>query len=241
MHGGDEAERSFWTSARSSLIIWALSTYAPAARRFLEIGCGTGGVLRRIEAAFPSLVCAGAEALVAGLHKAAVRLSRTQLMQFDASRIPFDDEFDAVGAFDVIEHIADDNGVLQSMADALSPDGILLLTVPQHPWLYGPADVTARHERRYTRSGLISQVERIGFRPLCVTSFVSVLFPAMAVVRLVSKWRGGQYDSAEEFKIDALNDAFSRVMDAERALIRWGMRWPAGGSLLVVARKTASG
>jgi len=241
VHGGDDAERSFWTAARSSLIVWALRAYAPQARRFLEIGCGTGGVLRRIEAAFPTMECTGAEALVLGLHKAATRLSRTRLLQFDAIRIPFQSEFDAVGAFDVIEHIVDDDGVLQSMASSLGPGGIMLLTVPQHPWLFGPADVAAHHERRYTRAGLVDQVERLGLRTVCVTSFVALLLPALAAVRLLSEWRGGRYDSSEEFQIGALNGAFARVMDVERASIRWGMRWPLGGSLLVVAQKAARG
>jgi SAM-dependent methyltransferase len=239
-HGGDEAERSFWTAARASLIVWALREYAPGARRFLEIGCGTGGVLTRIETAFPSMECTGAEALVAGLHKASGRLTRTQLMQFDATRIPFDQEFDAVGAFDVIEHIADDDAVLRSMAESLRPGGIMVLSVPQHPWLFGPADVSARHERRYTRAGLISQVARTGLQIVTATSFVSVLFPAMAGVRLIAKWRGGDYDSADEFAIGPLNGLFGSIMDFERWSIRHGVRWPAGGSLLLVARKKDS-
>jgi SAM-dependent methyltransferase len=236
-HGGDRAERSFWTAARASLIVWALQRYAPGARQFLEIGCGTGGVLTRIEAAFPDMACTGAEALVAGLRRAATRLARTHLMQFDATRIPFTAEFDAVGAFDVIEHIADDTAVLQSMAEAIRPGGIMILTVPQHQWLFGPADVSARHERRYARAGLIGQVQRAGLRVECATSFVSMLFPAMASVRLISKWRGGEHDSADEFRIGPLNGMFAAVMDLERWSIQNGVRWPFGGSLLLVARR----
>lgn len=236
-HGGDQAERSFWTQARGALIVWALRTYAPAARRFLEVGCGTGGVLARLERAFPGLQLTGAEALVAGLRSAAQRLKRTELLQFDATRIPFDGEFDAVGAFDVIEHIPDDNAVLASMAASLAPGGIALITVPQHPFLFGPADVSAKHERRYTRAALVAKVERAGLRVECATSFVTLLFPAMASVRLLSKWRGGEYDSADEFKIGPFNGVFATVMDLERWTIRHGARWPFGGSLLVVARK----
>jgi SAM-dependent methyltransferase len=239
-HGGLQAERSFWTPARAALIIWALNHYAPQARRFLEIGCGTGGVLARLEPACPDLNLVGAEALVAGLRIAQTRLSRTQLMQLDATAIPFDGEFDAVGAFDVIEHIPEDDKVLASMADALRPGGILLLTVPQYPWLFGPADVSARHVRRYTAPGLAAQVTRLGLRLECVTSFVSILFPAMAAARLLARWRGGSYDSAEEFNIGRLNGLFARIMDLERWTIRRGMRWPMGGSLLVVARKLSS-
>jgi SAM-dependent methyltransferase len=237
-HGGEQAERSFWTGARAALIIWALNHYATQAGRFLEIGCGTGGVLARVELALPDLSLVGGEALIAGLRVAQTRLLRTQLMQFDARSIPFDGEFDAVGAFDVIEHIPDDDKVLASMAGALRPGGILLVTVPQHPFLFGPADVAARHVRRYTTSGLVQQVQRLGLRVECATSFTSVLFPVMAAVRLLAKWRGGPYDSAEEFEIGPLNGLFARIMDLERWTIRHGMRWPVGGSLMLVARKS---
>ena len=239
-HGGAQAEQSFWTSARAALIVWAVSAYAPGAARFLEIGCGTGGVLARLERAFPSLSLVGAEALVAGLHAAAARLSRTELMQFDATRIPFAGEFDAVGAFDVIEHIREDDQVLQSMSESLRPGGVLIVTVPQHPFLFGPADVSARHERRYTAAGLDAQLTRLGLRLECSTSFVSLLFPAMAAVRLLSKWRGGEYDSAQEFAIGPLNGVFLKVMSLERLSIHHGVRYPFGGSRLVVARKAAA-
>lgn len=236
-HGGAGAERSFWTQARSSLIVWALGRYSPGLQRFLEVGCGTGAVLARLERSFPKLDLVGAEALLAGLRVAHARLARTTLMQLDASRIPFDAEFDAVGAFDVIEHIEEDDRVLASMAGAVRPGGVLLLTVPQHQFLYGPADVFARHVRRYDRPGLVRQVEQLGFRIECVTSFVALPFPAMAAVRLAARWRGGDYDSAAEFDIGSLNGLFLRVMDLERWTIRKGMRWPFGGSLLLVGRR----
>jgi hypothetical protein len=37
-----------------------------------------------------------------------------------------------------------------------------------------------------------------------------------------------------------LNFIFERVMDLERLLIRSGLRFPAGGSLLLLARKRGS-
>ena len=239
-HGGEEAERSFWTGARAALIVWALRRYAPDAARLLEVGCGTGGVLARLEVAFPRLSLTGAEALVPGLHVAARRLTRTALMQFDATRIPFDAEFDAIGAFDVIEHIRADERVIAAMASALKPGGILIMTVPQHPFLFGPADVSARHERRYTGADLAAKVRRAGLAVDCEKSVVSLLFPAMASVRLLSKWRGGAYDSAEEFRIGALNGVFARVMDLERWLIRNGARFPFGGSRLIVGRRATA-
>src|SRR5262245_45061544 len=94
-HGGDRAERSFWTQARSALIGWALGRFAPGCRSFLEVGCGTGGVLAYLEQAFPHLELVGAEALAAGLSAAERRpLVRARLLQLDARRLPFDGEFD---------------------------------------------------------------------------------------------------------------------------------------------------
>jgi SAM-dependent methyltransferase len=236
-HGGVQAERSFWPQARAALISWALDRYAPGCRSFLEIGCGTGAMLAQLEQTHPDLRLVGAEALVEGLYAARSRLSRTTLIQLDARSLPFDSTFEAAGTFDVIEHIADDDAVLAAMARALRPGGVLLVTVPQHPFLFGPADVDARHIRRYSSAGLVAQVGRLGLQLECVTSFVSLLFPAMAAVRLKSKWQGGSYDIADEFRIGPLNGLFAKIMDIERWTIQRGLRWPFGGSLLLVARK----
>ena len=228
-HGGEQAERSFWTRARAALIVWALDTYAPQAHRFLEIGCGTGGVLMRLESALPDLDLIGAEALVSGLRIARTRLARAQLMQLDATSIPFDGEFDAIGAFDVIEHISNDDRVLTAMAGALRLGASSSSPCRSIRGCSGRPDVSARHVRRYTARGLTQQVMRLGLRVECATSFVSLLFPAMVGARLLAKWRRGTYDSAEEFNIGRLNDLFARIMDVERWTIRHGMRWPIGG------------
>lgn len=59
--------------------------------------------------------------------------------------------FDVIGAFDVIEHIEEDEKVLANLARAIVPGGALLITVPQHRWLWSATDDYACHVRRYTR------------------------------------------------------------------------------------------
>lgn len=122
----------FWFRARNRLIIWALGTYCPDFRSFLEIGCGTGYVLSGIAQAYPGAQLHGSEIFTAGLNLAADRRPTINFMQMDARNIPFVDEFDAIGAFDVLEHIEEDEQVLVQMHDALRPGGVILLTVPQH-------------------------------------------------------------------------------------------------------------
>src|SRR4030095_11666933 len=149
------------------------------AKTFLEIGCGTGFVLSGVKEALPSLTLAGSEIFSEGLGFAAQRLPDVDLFQMDARRIPFREEFDVIGAFDVLEHIQEDEAVLTQMYAATKKGGGILITVPHHPFLWSGSDEFARHARRYKTRELCDKVRRAGFHVLRVTSFVSVLLPAL--------------------------------------------------------------
>ena len=75
----------FWFRNRNRLLVWALGTHFPAARRFLEVGCGTGFVLSGIQQAFPRLELAGSELFLEGLVFARTRLPEVPLYQMDAA------------------------------------------------------------------------------------------------------------------------------------------------------------
>lgn len=230
-------EASFWFRGRNRLILWALARYAPTADSMLELGCGTGYVLRGVHAARPELRLAGAELYPEGLQVAAGRLPGVELVQLDATRMPFDGEWDVVGAFDVLEHIADDAAALAGMREAARPGGTILISVPQHAWLWSTADDYAMHERRYTRAELIRKVEAADLEVVRATSFVTLLLPAMVASRWRERRSGAAYDPTQEHASATRVPALDRVLDAERALIRRGVNLPAGGSLLLVARR----
>jgi ubiquinone/menaquinone biosynthesis C-methylase UbiE len=202
----------------------------------LEIGCGTGFVITGLRAKFPQVSFTGSEIFLAGLRFAADRLPGVQLLQMDARHIPFKEEFDVVGAFDVLEHIEEDEAVLTEMFRAVRPGGGIMITVPQHPWLWSQLDDLSYHKRRYTRRELLTKVRAAGFEVKLVTSFVSFLLPLMYLSRLRKK--RGEIDIQQEFKIGhTVNLALSAVMRFETMLIRSGIRIHAGGSLLLVATK----
>jgi SAM-dependent methyltransferase len=231
-------ERSFWFRGRSDLIEWALSRYFPAARDVLEVGCGTGYVLDRMHRAFPHLALSGTELFEDGLVYARERLgTAAALSQADATALGIRDAFDVIGAFDVIEHIEDDRRVLENLAAALRPRGGLLITVPQHDWLWSSTDVAAHHVRRYAKADLVAKIEAAGFEVLRATSFVSLLLPAM----LLARRRGdgdGMAEVEAELDLPPLANAIgAATLGLERALIRCGIDLPAGGSLLVASRR----
>jgi SAM-dependent methyltransferase len=231
---------NFWFKARNRLISWALRRYRPAMGSFLEVGCGTGFVLSGIATEHGRAALSGSEIFIAGLPHAAARVPAAQFMQMDARRIPFREEFDVVGAFDVLEHIEEDEQVMAQLHQALRSDGVLLVTVPQHPWLWSAADDYACHVRRYSSGEIEEKLMRNGFRIERSTSFVSLLLPAMLLSRLQSKKVDERYDPLAELRLPgALNSLFYGLMCIEQWLIQLGINLPIGGSRLIVARKVA--
>ena len=232
-------ENNFWFQSRNQLILWAIGKFAPNFQSMLEIGCGTAYVLSGVAKKFPHATLSGSEIFLAGLGFAAARLPVVKFMQMDARELPFVNEFDVIGAFDVVEHIKEDEKVLSQIHAALKPHGIVLLTVPQHQWLWSAADDYACHERRYAAVDLHKKVRAAGFQLLRSTSFVTVLLPAMMVSRFSQKDTGVEnFDATAELKISPwLNRLFLSILSFERTLIQAGLNFPVGGSRLIVAKK----
>jgi ubiquinone/menaquinone biosynthesis C-methylase UbiE len=231
-------EDSFWFQTRNALIIWALRRFFGSATRILEVGVGTGFVLRAVRQAFPTAELWGSDLHVEGLRYAGARLKAdAALVQVDARSMPFREHFDVVCAFDVIEHISDDVRVLDEMHRVLRGRGGIVLTVPQHAFLWSPADAAAGHARRYGVRELAAKARHAGFDVVYQTSFISLLLPVMYLSRLRSR-RSGRYELAGELKVHpALNRLFRLVSAVEGGAIRCGIRFPAGGSQLLIAMR----
>jgi len=236
-------DANFWFRARNKLILWAAARYFPDARTVLEVGCGTGYVLQGMRKEMPSAHLTGSELFITGLGFAAARVPSADFYQMDATAIPFRDHFDLIGAFDVLEHIPDDAMVLHEMTKALVPGGGVLLTIPQHPALWSPQDVLADHVRRYTQADIRRKLAVAGLEIVRVTSFTALLLPMLFLSRLRKRAARGDQESdvMSELRLPrALNTSFETVMTLERTLIRLGVSFPAGGSLLIAARKAAT-
>lgn len=82
-----------------------------------------------------------------------------------ATALPFPvAAFDLVGAFDVVEHVADDEAVFSEIARVLKPGGALLLSVPLHADRWTEFDAAVGHHRRYDPEALSGILERHGLR-----------------------------------------------------------------------------
>ena len=143
--------------------------------------------------------------------------------------------------FDVLEHIDDDTGTLRHIFSVLEPGGVLVLTVPAHPFLFDEMDELAHHRRRYRRSELGDKLRRAGFEVRRLTHFMAPLVPLVAVrwlVRAVSRGRR----SAERRRMELRVVAGAQRPDARRAGARAapGARGPAAVRLLADRGRGAS-
>jgi len=157
--------------------------------------------------------------------------------------IPFqlDRKYDVIVATDVLEHIPDDRGAAEWVADHLKPGGVFFSTVPAYQFLFGEHDVALHHFRRYTASNYAAimvpglTVERRGY-------FNSILFPLAAAARLGSRLFADKKTGSESRKqssvvpgpIDAI---FAALLKVEIRMIEKGIGLPFGLSVYCVARR----
>jgi SAM-dependent methyltransferase len=225
----------FWFVPRNALLGGLAARYARGARRILEIGCGTGFVLAEFAHRFPDARLVGSELHPSGLRIARERLgTRAAFAQMDARAIPAEAVFDLIGAFDVIEAIH----------RALTPGGVAIIAVPQHPWLWSEADDVAHHARRYTRGEMNEKLRRAGFDVVFSTSYCALPLPLMMASRAIAKFRQRTGKASQRSEVEAapprpVNAALRSLLRAEVGLSLAGLRFPVGGSRVVVARRPA--
>lgn len=127
----------------------------------LEIGCGAGALLYDLaQAGFYGI---GVEQSPQACAVATQVLAGTPAFQV-VSQLPEEKvmRYDYVMAFEVLEHIADDQAALCSWVQYLKPAGTLLISVPAHQKRWDQSDVWAGHYRRHERAELVAKIERAG-------------------------------------------------------------------------------
>ena len=235
-------QKHFWQVGRRELILDVLKRNVPhlANSTMLEIGCGNGNVLAHLKSSGISI--AGMDILMEGLRFCRQRSSSVDLYQADILSLPFLNNWDIIGVFDVLEHISEDEAALREVNRALKPAGYLILTVPAHKFLWSHHDRIANHVRRYDKSELATKLRHSGFSIKKISYYVSSLFPILAAIRMSNKLFDKRninrtIDEAIEVKtIPVINETFLQLIRFETWLIRY-FSLPVGASLIALAEK----
>ncbi len=229
----------YWFEPRNRLLTTFADRFFPQARRYLEIGCGTGFVLDAISRSRRWSTVTGSELHTGGLIHARRRLGeRASFVQMDARHIPAREAFDLAGAYDVIEHIEEDEAVIAGIYASLAEGGGFIVAVPQHPKLWSAADDLGQHVRRYRIGEMEAKLERAGFSIVHSTSYTTLLLPLMVASRMKGRNETAEVLVSREFDVSPiLNRMLRAVLNVEVALSARRFKWAVGGSRIVVARK----
>jgi SAM-dependent methyltransferase len=236
-------DHSFWFRYRNTYILEAVRRFPPSGVLF-DIGGGNGFVAR-------SLVRAGFATIVVepgptgALNARSRGLSPVVCATLDDAGFVAE-SMPAAGLFDVIEHIADDRGVLRTIGRLLQPGGRLYVTVPAYQWLWSTEDELSGHHRRYTLRALGRAIQNAGleveyrtylFWPLPLPILLLRAIPARLGFRhaLSAAAIQRELQPREGPAVQAL----TALLDLEVWWLRRGHRVPFGGSCLMVARKPA--
>jgi SAM-dependent methyltransferase len=233
-------ERHYWFSSRNEVIVSTMRDVLDnlAGQRAVDIGCGTGFVMRALERA-------GIAAVGIDMHQVALTYARNRvrgpLFLSTATTLPFFREFDIATLFDVIEHVADDVALLVEARAVLRAGGHVVVTVPAGPGLWTTYDEVIGHKRRYDRDVLISALTRAGLRVRFVSYFNTALLLA-GVVRQSPRRRPDAGRDAVDIVRRALrvppapiNTLLRLSVKAEAPLRR--LSWVRGGSLIAIAQQ----
>jgi SAM-dependent methyltransferase len=231
-------EEHFWFIARKEFLLGCFERHVDRQSRIIEIGAGTGNVARHLMAGGYRNICVG-EISGNGLEYAK-SYGIKDLFQFDLMLATFENEFDVVGMFDVLEHITNDDLAIQNVRLMLrGPESKIVLTVPAHQWLWNRADRCARHKRRYTKKALCDKLQKNGFKIIEAKYFFSSITPFLLLRRFLKPDSGNVGDKAGDENLrthPVVNKFLTLVCRLENRCVNLLPNF-FGGSLCIVARK----
>jgi SAM-dependent methyltransferase len=243
-------ERHVWFRARNQLIATLAGQVVQpfgVGYRVLEVGCGSGYVLRALKQVCAGGTVIGMDLFEDGLRNARARLPNTALVRGDILQPPFSARFQLIGLFDVLEHLDDDMRVLRAIRELLTEDGVLMVTVPAGAALWSYADVVAKHVRRYELAGLETKLRQAGFVVEYASPFMATLYPVLWAGRRVASFRdrrsAADPERSKELFDDELNInpvaglTLGWFLKQELRWLRRRRRLPFGSSLIAIARR----
>ena len=234
-------EYHWWFAGRKYLLKRLIKKHPESGgMKILDVGCGTGGVMRFLSA----------YGRVWGVDKSpraveyCLKNDMKNVRLADATKLPFRrDWFDLVALLDVMEHIANPGKALVEAGRVLKPNGRIIITVPATPAIWSRHDSLQGHHKRYDREELMRLATDCGLEVGEMRYFNFLMFFPIAVVRILSRLRLfeklGDYDSKINFdiaKIGLINKILTGLFKLE---IRIGevIKYPWGVSLAAVLTK----
>jgi 2-polyprenyl-3-methyl-5-hydroxy-6-metoxy-1,4-benzoquinol methylase len=237
-------ENSFWFHHRNNCLLSVIRKYSPDSM-FFDVGGGNGYVSKVIEdAKIPTV-------LVEPGRLGALNARKRNLENIFCGTISdlkgLSGQIPAIGTFDVIEHIEDDDAFVKEVYQLLKNDGTFFVTVPAFQILWSDEDTDAGHFRRYSRKKIVALLKKNNFEVVYSTYLFSFLTLPLFFIRTLPSKLGIRKKSKTQTQSEhSQNSGFiGKVLDAvwswELGKIDHQRSIPIGTSCLIVAKKKPNG
>ncbi|MBA7492174.1 methyltransferase [subsurface metagenome] len=199
--------------------------------KILDVGCGLGETSRKLSV-FGQVVGidSSPEAIKLGLKRAIIMNINNLLFPKNS--------FDVVTAFDVLEHLENDQKAIKEVFKVLRNRGIFLLTVPSYNWLWSEHDEALGHKRRYTKSQIEKKLKSAGFTILKSSYIISTFLLPIALFRFWQKTFKKEKNLKTSYVIlpPFLNFLLAQILRLEGVFLQ-AINLPFGVSLVCVVKK----
>jgi SAM-dependent methyltransferase len=213
---GDQVERHWYYTAKAAALIDDLRGAEPTS--ILDIGAGSGFFARQLLARTNAQ-----RATCVDTGYAQERDEQWFDKPIAFRRAITASDADLVLAMDVIEHVADDAGLMRPYVDLVAPGTRFIISVPAFNFLWSGHDVFLGHHRRYTIGSLERSILKFGLIVDWSHYYYGAVFPLAAAVRLLER---AQQVRTSEPKSQLrrhgafTNGALSALCGVERPLMR---------------------
>jgi len=229
-------EYHWWYVGRRKILKNILNQYIGKSRKIniLEIGCGSGGNLEFLSTYGDlSAMELNDDARIHAKSKNICKVEYGRL----PNDIPFNEKFDMICLFDVLEHIEEDDLSLQTIYEYLNEGGKVIITVPAFMILWSKHDILSHHKRRYDKPQINNMLKSKGFTVLYSSYFNFLLFPIILMIRLLERLINSSMrknDLRQENKI--INYIFKKIFTLESAFLPRNTL-PFGVSIITIGGK----
>jgi 2-polyprenyl-3-methyl-5-hydroxy-6-metoxy-1,4-benzoquinol methylase len=207
----------FWVRRRFEVFQKLAGDYIAAAKHITEIGCGHGLLQRQIEDSYGKQVT-GFDLNEYGLQHNVSRISPVCCYDIYQRAQQFQGKFDLILLFDVLEHVADEDGFLKAILYHLAATGRMVVSVPAGQWAYSGYDRAAGHVRRYSIETLKETTRRNGLHAERWSYWGLPLLPTLLARKFLmgKKQNDGEvYSTGFDSRSTTLNGMLSLVSKCE--------------------------
>lgn len=237
-------DESFWYQHRNNCIIALIRSYPPKDNgTIFDIGGGNGYVSHAIAKGGYDVVLVE-PGLTGALNAKSRGIDNIICSTLEQARFS-PESLQAVGLFDVIEHIEDDLDFLKTLNKLLVDGGRLYVTVPSYSFLWSNEDKEAGHYRRYTIREISEKLVSAGFNVEFSTYIFRLLpLPIFLLRTLPSKFGLHKGTSTKRRTRDhttnnnILKTALDMILSSEIESIKKGAPIRFGGSCLLTASRS---